>query len=213
MLLKTINKNSSITKSDTFFHILLISFPKKLKMQTYISFLRGINMTGNNSIKMADLTVLYKDLGFNNISTYIQSGNVIFSCDDNFLISDVTLKIEKAISEKFNFNIQVLIRTINEIEELISLNPFLSEENFSPSKMAIILLSKKPSDIQIQKVTNIDYPPDKFKIINNEIFIYCPNGFGKSKLYTNFFEKKMSVTGTARNWKTMTTLLDLAKKR
>ena len=72
--------------------------------------------------------------------------------------------------------------------------------------MAVIFLHEEPSGIQLQKVENIDYPPDKFRIIGKEIFIYCPNGFGRTKLYTNFFEKKMGVTGTARNWKTITTI-------
>ena len=69
------------------------------------------------------------------------------------------------------------------------------------------------TESQIQKVADVDYPPDKFKIIGNEIYTFCPNGFGKTKLYTNFFENKMKVTGTARNWKTITTLLNLAEKR
>jgi uncharacterized protein (DUF1697 family) len=75
--------------------------------------------------------------------------------------------------------------------------------------MAVIFLHETPSEIQIEKVSNINYPPDKFQIIGSEIFIYCPNGFGKTKLYTNFFEKKMGVTGTARNWKTITTILHM----
>ena len=169
-------------------------------------------MTGHNSIKMKDLLILYRDLGFNDASTYIQSGNVVFNDKEDLLPSDISLKIRKSITVKFNYDIQVLIRTIPQMERLISLNPFLTEESFSPSRMAVILLEEKPTEAQIQKVINIDYPPDKFKIVNREVFLYCPNGFGKSKLYTNFFEKKMNVTGTARNWKTITTLLDLAQK-
>ena len=91
-------------------------------------------------------------------------------------------------------------------------NPFLTEQNFEPSKMAVIFLHEKTTETQIQKVIDIDYPPDKFKIVGSEIFIFCPNGFGRTKLYTNFFEKKMGITGTARNWKTITTILDLAEK-
>ena len=85
--------------------------------------------------------------------------------------------------------------------------------NFDPSKMAVLLLHESPAEAQILKVKDVDYPPDKFKIIEKEIFIYCPNGFGRTKLYTNFFEKKMGVTGTARNWNTITTILGLAVKQ
>ena len=181
-------------------------------MHTYISFLRGINMAGHNSMKMNDLTLLYRDLGFTNAETFIQSGNVIFSSDEDLPVPDLTLKIERAITEKFNYLVPVMVRTIEEMEKYTALNPFLDETNFDPSKMAVLLLHETPSEAQIEKVRDVDYPPDKFKIIDREIFIYCPNGFGRTKLYTNFFENKMKVIGTARNWKTVTTILGLALK-
>jgi uncharacterized protein (DUF1697 family) len=170
-------------------------------------------MTGHNSIKMTDLSVVYENQGFKNAETYIQSGNVIFCSEADLPASEISVKIEKAIYSRFNYNIPVLIRTIEEMRNIVSANPFLREENFEPSKMSVIFLYEKPSEAQIQKVINIDYPPDRFRITGSEIFIYCPNGFGKTKLYTNFFEKKMGVTGTARNWKTITTLLQMAEKR
>jgi len=170
-------------------------------------------MTGHNSIKMADLSVLYKNLGFSDAETYIQSGNVIFISDDTGASADIEEKIEKGILDRFSYNVPVMIRTLPEMEYLFSSNPFLKEERFDPAKMAVIFLHKMPSDAHIKKVINIDYPPDKFKIIGKEIFIYCPNGFGRTKLYTNFFEKKMDVIGTARNWKTITTIFDLATKK
>jgi uncharacterized protein (DUF1697 family) len=182
-------------------------------MQQYITFLRGVNMTGHNSVKMADLSALYKDLGYKDAVTYIQSGNVIFSRTDGSSDQQVALRIERAIFDKFTYSVPVMIRTVEEMKNLMSDNPFLGEENFQPSKMAVVLLHEEASSDQILKVINVDYPPDKFKISGKEIFIYCPNGFGRTKLYTNFFEKKMGVTGTARNWKTMTTLLQMAENR
>jgi uncharacterized protein (DUF1697 family) len=182
-------------------------------METFITFLRGINMTGHNSVKMTDLTLLYKNLGFTDAVTYIQSGNVIFTGYNNLTAPEIALMIEKAILERFNFIIPVMIRTVEEIRSFMSLNPFLYEDNFDPSKMAVILLYEKATEQQIQKVAYIDYPPDKFKIEGKEIFLYCPNGFGRTKIYTNFFEKKMGVTGTARNWKTISAILDITEKR
>lgn len=170
-------------------------------------------MAGHNSIKMTDLSVLYKNLGFIDAETYIQSGNVIFSNSDELPEAEISLKIERTIHERFNYDVPVLIRTVEEMRKLLSANPFLSEEDFEPSKMAVIFLYEKSTEAQIQKVINIDYPPDKFKISGSEIFIYCPNGFGRTKLYTNFFEKKMGAIGTGRNWKTITTLLHIAEKR
>jgi uncharacterized protein (DUF1697 family) len=182
-------------------------------MKIFISFLRGVNMTGHNSIKMTDLASLYINLGLRDAETYIQSGNVFFSEAGEIPVSALSVSIEQAILERFNYIIPVMIRTNQELSDLFFSNPFLGETNFDPSKMAVLFLHDKPSESQIQKVANIDYPPDKFRIIGREIFIYCPNGFGRTKLYTNFFEKKMGVVGTARNWKTITTILNIAEKK
>jgi uncharacterized protein (DUF1697 family) len=170
-------------------------------------------MAGHNSVKMNDLSNLYRDLGFTDVKTYIQSGNVIFCSNDNEQVPVISKRIEEAILEKFNLNIPVMIRTVPEIKDLSSSNYFLSEENFDPAKMAIIFLHEKCIESQIQKVADVNYPPDRFLISGSEIFIYCPNGFGKTKLYTNFFEKKMGVIGTGRNWKTITTILNIAKDK
>ncbi len=170
-------------------------------------------MTGHNSLKMAELSSLYVNLGYPDALTYIQSGNVIFSSAEKSTEFEIALEIEKAILEKFSYIVPVMIRSSKELRNLFSINPYLSEKNFEPSKMAVIFLHEKVTDEQMLKVKGVDYPPDKFKIVGKEIFIFCPNGFGRTKLYTNFFEKKMGVTGTARNWKTITTMLELVEKR
>jgi uncharacterized protein (DUF1697 family) len=170
-------------------------------------------MAGHYPVKMADLSALYKCIGFNDAETYIQSGNVVFTCEDSLTVSGAVKKIEKSVLEKFGYNVSVMIRTVADLKNIILLNPFVQEENFDPSKMVAILLYERSTETQIQKMKGIDYPPDKFQIIDREVFVYCPNGFGRSKLYTNFFEKKMGVVGTARNWKTITTLLGIAEKR
>jgi len=170
-------------------------------------------MTGHNKIKMTDLSDLYKKLGFEDAETYIQSGNVIFSLGDKINIQSAESAIENAILKKFRYTIPVIIRTEKDIGRIISENPFRAEKNFDPTKLAVIFLSDKPSDEQIDKVRNVDHPPDKFVIIGKEIYIYCPNGFGRTKLYTNFFENKMKVVGTARNWKTINAILEIAEKK
>jgi uncharacterized protein (DUF1697 family) len=179
-------------------------------MQTCISFLRGVNMTGHNKINMAELTTLFKKSGFKDAETYIQSGNVIFNNAEKLPLQQIALKIEEEISRKFRYTIPAIIRTTEDVREIISANPFSGEENFDPARLAVILLYEYPRNEQIEKVRDVKYPPDKFKIIGREIFIYCPNGFGKTKLYTNFFEKKMAVIGTARNWKTINTTFQVA---
>lgn len=178
-------------------------------MPKCISFLRSVNMAGHNLIKMTELSGLYVELGFSDAKTYIQSGNVIFSNHGNISAQSLSLQIEEAIRDRFGLTVSVMTRTEDELNDLFSVNPYLEEEDFDPSKMAVIFLHEKVTDEQIKKVEGIDYPPDKFEISGSEIFIYCPNGFGKTKLYTGFFEKKMGVVGTARNWKTVTTLMKI----
>jgi uncharacterized protein (DUF1697 family) len=170
-------------------------------------------MAGHNKIKMADLLALYKNLGFKDSETFIQSGNVVFSNPESMPIPGIAAKIEEAILKKFGYSIPVIIRTPEELRDIIVLNPFYGEENFNSERLAVIFLDDKPSEAQIGKIENISYPPDKFKIIGKEIFIYCPNGFGRSKIYTGFFENKMKVTGTGRNWNTVNTLLEIAGKK
>jgi uncharacterized protein (DUF1697 family) len=184
-----------------------------IRITTYISFLRGVNMTGHNSIKMADLAALYSNLGLIKPETFIQSGNVIFSSDKELTSDDLAVEIEKAINIRYGYNVPAMIRTVPEMKSIISSNPYLVESDFDPAKMAVIFLHDSPTDSQKQKVADVNYPPDKFKISGNEIYTFCPNGFGRTKIYTNFFENKMKVTGTARNWKTVTTILELALKR
>ncbi len=181
-------------------------------MNTYITMLRGVNMTGHNTIKMTRLAEMFRQLGYSDAETYIQSGNIVFSCR-NSRIDEVSSAIRKAILSEFSLDIAVITRTPDEIKKIIAVNPFLEEPGFDPSKMAVVFLELKPSEEQILKVAGIDYPPDKFRIIGSEIYIYCPNGFGKTKLYTNFFEAKMKVTGTARNWTTVNKLLEMAENK
>jgi len=182
-------------------------------MQTLVSFLRGINMTGYNSMKMKDLTDLYIDLGFSNVETYIQSGNVIFSFDENIKDEETSAIINKGILNKFGYNIAVAVRTVPELRLITKSNPFLSEASFDPAKTAVIFLTDNPSVTGIEKLKETDTSPDKYAISGKEIFIYCPNGFGKTKLYANFFDKKLNVQGTTRNWKTVNAMINLADKR
>ena len=181
-------------------------------MQIFVAFLRALNMAGHNSVKMKDLSELFAGQGFSDITTYIQSGNVIFRYAGKEKVKDITQKIEKAITTKFGLDIDVMVRSVDELKGLEPRNPFLLEESFTPVKMAVIFLNEKASEDSILAMKKISYPPDKFEISGREIFIYCLNGFGRTKLYTNFFEKKMGVRGTARNWKSITTILGIAEK-
>src|SRR5664279_3417710 len=161
-------------------------------MQTYISFLRSVNIAGHNLIKMTELAALFIDMGYVDAKTYIQSGNIIFTYSGKSSASIISGDIEKAILKKFNLTISVITRKPGDLSKLLAANPFLNDPVFDQARMAVIFLQDAPMDSQVQKVAGVDFPPDKFKIIGDDIFIYCPNGFGRTKLYTGFFETKMN---------------------
>ncbi|MDQ2721365.1 MAG: DUF1697 domain-containing protein [Bacteroidota bacterium] len=180
-------------------------------MQTFVSILRGINVSGQKKMLMSDLKVLYEGLKFKDVITYIQSGNVIFKSEVK--ISDIELakKIELSILKKYGFNVPVIIRSVQELTKAISINPFLKEKNINLEKLHITFLSEIPKKENVENINALNFSPDQFIIIGKEVFLYCPGGYGETKLSNNFFEKKLKVNATTRNWKTVNKLLELAK--
>ena len=172
--------------------------------------LRGINVSGQKKIKMADLKSLYHSMGFSNVETYIQSGNVIFDIGSESKI-EIKSRIEKAIEEKYKFHVSVVIRTNHEIAEIIENNPFgpvdLVEDG---TKVLVTFLSSKPANDKISGINKYVVIPEKLVVVEKEVYLYCPNGYGKSKLSNTFLEKKLSVGATTRNWKTVHKLHDLS---
>ncbi len=182
-------------------------------MKTYISMLRGINVSGSNKIRMTDLKLLYEELGFNDVITYIQSGNLIFKSSLKTTDLILTNKIEHAIIDKFKLNVPVIIRSINELKNIISSNPFFKENDINIEKLHVTFLAQKSQEEIAEKIKVSDYLPDKFILIEKEIYLYCPNGYGNTKLTNTFFENKLKVKATTRNWRTTNKLLELANDR
>lgn len=179
-------------------------------MKTYISILRGINVGGQKKIKMSDLQTLYENLHFTDVTTYIQSGNVIFSTNDT-TIDSISKKIEQAIFKKYKFEVPVIIRTQEEMSEVLSSNPFLKQKDIDIERLYVTFLNEKPSQASVSALESLDYSPDKFSIKNKEIFLYCPNSYGKTKFNNNFFESKLKLQATTRNWNTVTTLVEMTE--
>ncbi len=180
-----------------------------LVMNHYISLLRGINVRGQRRIGMEELRALYESLNFNNVRTYIQSGNVIFD-NHKSSISGLTNTIETAIEQTFGFSVTTLIRTKKEFYNLIESNPFLDECNGDITKLHVTFLSDTPSSSSVIEIKEVDYGSDQLFISGKEIHLYCPNGYGRTKLSNSFFERKLGMSATTRNWKTVTTLFDLS---
>jgi uncharacterized protein (DUF1697 family) len=177
-------------------------------MNIRIAILRGINVGGKRKILMADLKSMCEKLELKNVKTYIQSGNLIFNSDRQN--SELENDLEKAITEKFGFNVPVIVRTEKEIETSINDNPFF-DKDADVKQLHLTFLKEKPSKENIDKTLTYNYEPDKFKIDKKDAFIFCAGKYHESKLTNNFFEKQLKVVATTRNWKTILKLSELSK--
>lgn len=177
-------------------------------MKPFLSILRGINVSGQKKIQMAELKTLYEELKFKNITTYIQSGNVVFK---NKSANGLSEMIEQKIFEKYNFNVPVIIRRVDEMQNIINNNPFLKEKEIDISKLHVVYLAENPIQGNIDKIKELNFEPDKFYISGKEVYVYCPNGYGSTKLANNFFENKLKVNATTRNWRTTNELNKIIK--
>jgi len=180
-------------------------------MQTFISILRGINVSGQKKILMAELKALYESLQFTDVNTYIQSGNVIFKSNEKLSDIEFAIKIEKALYKKYGFEVPVIIRSKDEIRKVISANPFLKEKNMDEKRLYVTFLSEMPAKENTEITKSLDFSPDIFFIIGKEVYLCVSSGYGETKLSNNFFEKKLKVNATTRNWNTVQKLLQLAK--
>ena len=176
-------------------------------MKTYISILRGINVGGKNLIKMNSLLAMYEGLGFKNVKTYIQSGNVVFQSMETQTEESERLISESLLSQYLS-NIPVMVREVSELKSILAQNPFINEIEKDISKLHITFLSKLPERQFLEIVESGSYLPDKYIINGRTIYLVCPNGYGKTKLNNNFFENKLKVKATTRN---LNTLMELVK--
>jgi len=175
-------------------------------MDSKIAILRGINVGGKRKILMKDLASLCEKLGWKEVKTYIQSGNLLFKSDVQN--SDLANDLAKAISNQYNFEVPVIVRNVDELRTAVDRNPFYHSEA-DINKLHLTFLKEKPDEENINQTKTYNYEPDQFVIDNQDVFIYCDGKYHESKLTNNFFEKKLKVGATTRNWKTVLKLLEL----
>jgi uncharacterized protein (DUF1697 family) len=179
--------------------------------KTYIAILRGINVSGSNVIKMKDLSGLFEDSGFEDVRTYIQSGNVLFNYPSTDT-GELARGIEGKIVKEFGMNVPVNILELRAVKDVLEQNPFLVDMAKDISKLHVTLLSDDADKERVDKIETEKYLPDEFIVVGRAIYIYCPNGYGRTKLTNNFFENKLKVSATTRNWKTIMELVRLGEE-
>lgn len=177
-------------------------------MPTYTALLRGINVGGQKKIKMADLKVMLLNIGFEDVVTYIQSGNIVFKSDDNNL-KELEEKIKKGIEDTFGFDVFVLVKTKKEIAAILKECAYTNVEDIEAKSVYYVLLQNEPEQGFIANLVQEDYPNELFSISKNCVYLNCLNGAGKAKLTNNVIERKLKVSATTRNHRTMLKLLEL----
>ena len=194
-------------------------------MPVVISMLRGVNLGSHHRIQMAPLRELYESLGVREPKSYVQSGNVVFKTSERNLAA-LGRRIEEGIERKFGFRPDVILRTTSEMKDVVARNPFAKRTDIHPSKLLVTFLASHPTPeardavlasnvTRAQRAPNAlcatQTGPEELRIDGREIYIYFPNGQGRSKLSWVRIEKMLNVRGTGRNWNTVSELLAMAE--
>ena len=177
--------------------------------QTVITLLRGINAGGKNKIAMDHLIELFEVLGFREVRSYLQSGNVL--CETSKL-SNATLqrKIEKGIEHELEMDVSVLCRTGRELELVIKNNPYVKKKNVDTADLHVTFLKTPVADEVAERLNNQRYGKDSCHVDGATVYLHCPGGYGRTKLSNRFFESQVETAATTRNWKTVNKLLELS---
>jgi uncharacterized protein (DUF1697 family) len=176
-------------------------------MTTYIALLRGVNV-GGNMLKMERLREIWADCGFQNVRTYIQSGNVIFNAKGT--PKEWLSKVEKKLAGETRLPVSVVVRSATELGKVISANPFLKQKGVDLTKLHLTFLLTAPSKSTLQELGQIESGADQFHCHRQDVYLYCPGGYGNTKLSNVRLEKVLGVKATTRNWNTVNTLYKMA---
>ncbi len=180
-------------------------------MNTYVALLRGINVGGHKSVGMEDLRAMLRDLGHAEVETYLRSGNAIFASPRQ----DATAlegEIEAQVENQLGLDVKVLLRTPSELAGVVAANPFPAA-TAEPSKLHVAFVSAMPGAARLAGMDPAQFEPDELRPGDGVIYLWYPNGAGRSKLTNDLIERRFGVTSTSRNWNTVTKLLERASAR
>lgn len=173
-------------------------------MPRYVGLLRGINVGGKNKVPMTELRALFESLGHTEVSTFIQSGNVLFTTGK----SVTPKRLEIAIANRFGIDTTVVLRTPHELERVVEANPFTGVD---PSQLHVGFMAQKPLAAAVAKLDAERFRPEEFAIGGCELYLHLPNGMGRTKL-PGYLDRQLKIPTTVRTWNTVTKLLALASR-
>ena len=178
-------------------------------MPRYAAMLRGINLGSHKRISMADLRRLFEDLGAKDVKTYVVSGNVVFDSPPGSR-PEVARKIRDRIQADLGHDVAIVLRTAAEMAEVAATRPFGSDDD---AHLYVTFLEEKPDAARVKGLDAAAFAPDEFEIRGTEAYLHFPGGYGRSKLSNEWFERKLGVAATTRNWRTVTALAELSAKK
>jgi len=168
----------------------------------YVGLLRGVNVGGRNKVAMSELRSLFDSLGHTSVSTFIQSGNILFTS-----AGPVTSQsLETAIADHLGLNVSVVLRTPQQLAKAIEANPFA---HLDPPMLHVGFMAQKPTAAAVARLDAGTFQPEEFAVRGSELYLYLPNGMGRSKLPA-YLDRHLRVPTTIRTWNTVRKLLDLA---
>jgi len=170
----------------------------------YIAFLRGINVSGTNKIDMKELTLEFEKHEYKSVKTYLNTGNVIFTSQLKG-VKNLESDIQEMILNDFGLDIEVIVKTQNNLYEMVEEYPFESPDG---KNKYIVLMKSQPDPDLTEALDEVKVEGDQYEITDKVVYLYVPNGFGKSKISNNFVEKKGHVVATTRNINTLSKLLN-----
>ena len=177
---------------------------------TYIALLRGINLGGHKIVKMDQLRKTFEELGFADVKTYIQSGNVVFKAPAQ-IPAKLAKRIEERVLHQFGFPVAVMVKTAAEIGEVISNNPLLQKKGIEVTMLHVTFLSCAPDKSALKLLDAAAVAPDQFRCSGQAVYLHCPNGYHATKLGNNVLAKMLKVGATTRNWKTVNELWEMSR--
>lgn len=175
----------------------------------HVALLRAVNVGGRNRIAMADLRELLEGLGYGEVRTHLQSGNAVFAAPGTPSPEHLAREIEGALAERVGPAAKVLVRTRSELARAIAANPLLEMAAGDHSRLLVTFLSHAPDREIIAELAPAEFEPDVFAIGEREIYVWYPDGVRATKLSNAFWERRLDVVASGRNWRTVTRLLEM----
>jgi uncharacterized protein (DUF1697 family) len=180
-------------------------------MTSYVALLRGVNV-GGKVAKMETVRASFEALGLKEVSTYVQSGNVLFQTKATGEAA-LAKKIAARLGKDLGFTPGVLVLSAADLARVVAGNPLLEEKGVDPSKLHVTFLDGPAPAAGLEKMQGLASPRERLVCRGTTVYLYCPDGYGRSKLTNNTFERALKVGATTRNWKTVTTLAGLLEKQ